>query len=88
MLIFFFIGTSATKRFAIARSRIFRYGLSHDILSKRQRKREGGAYRAPSPPPCFKGLSHALVVFYSKLALVYVYVFLSIVLFVKKNILH
>ena len=34
------IGTSETKRFA--RSRIFRFGLSHDILSKRQRKgREG-----------------------------------------------
>ena len=35
---FFFIGTFATKRFA--RSRIFRYGLFHDILSKRRRKRE------------------------------------------------
>ena len=39
-----------SKRFA--RPRIFRYGLSHDILSKRQRKREWGAYSAP---PCFKG---------------------------------
>ena len=34
---FFFIGTFATKSFA--RSRIFRYGLSHDIWSKRQIKR-------------------------------------------------
>ena len=41
----FFIRTSATKRFA--GSRIFRYGLPQDILSKRKRKREGGAYRAP-----------------------------------------
>ena len=38
---FFLIGTSATKWFA--GSRIFRYGLPQDILSKRQRKREGGA---------------------------------------------
>ena len=34
---FFFRGTSATKRFA--RSRILRYGLSHDILSKGKEKR-------------------------------------------------
>ena len=41
----FFIGASATKRFA--RSRI-RYGLPQDILSKRQKAREGGgAYNDP-----------------------------------------
>ena len=45
--LFVFIGESATKRFA--GSRIFRYGLPQDILSERQRKREGGAYSAPTP---------------------------------------
>ena len=50
---FFFIWTSATKRFA--RSRILRYGLPQDILNIRQRKREGGAYSAPLPP-WIKGL--------------------------------
>jgi len=50
-LIFFFIGASASKRFA--RSRIFRYGCLKIILSKRQKAREGGAYSAP--PPWFKG---------------------------------
>ena len=49
---FFFIGKSATKKFA--RSRIFRYGLFNVILSKRQRKREGGAYSAP-PPHALRG---------------------------------
>ena len=38
---FFFIGASATKRFA--RSRIFRYGCLKIILSKTQKAREGGA---------------------------------------------
>ena len=36
---FFFLRGSATKRFA--RSRIFRYGLPQDILSKRQKSFEG-----------------------------------------------
>ena len=40
---FFFIGASATKRFA--RPRICRYGLPQHILSKRQKAREG------APPP-------------------------------------
>ena len=32
-------------------------GLPQDILSKRQKAREGGAYSAPPPgPPCFEGL--------------------------------
>ena len=43
---FFFIGASATKMFP--RSRIFRYGLPQDILNKREKSREGGAYSAPS----------------------------------------
>jgi len=51
---FFFIGTSATKR--SARSRICRYGWPQDILSKKQIKREGGAFSAP--PPWIKGLTN------------------------------
>ena len=31
-------------------------GLPQDILSKRQKAREGGAYSAPPGPPCFEGL--------------------------------
>ena len=46
------IGVSATKRFA--RSRIFRYGLPQDILSKRQKAGEGGAYSA-TPFRALKG---------------------------------
>ena len=41
---FFSLGASATKRFA--RSIIVRYGLRQDILSRRQKAREGGALRA------------------------------------------
>ena len=40
--------------FFFSRSRIFRYGLSHDILNKRQRKREGGAY------PMLKGVNRRI----------------------------
>ena len=50
---FFFIGASATKSFA--GSRIFRYGLPKDILSKVQ-KTKGGGRTAPPPPPWVKGL--------------------------------
>jgi len=39
--------TSATKR--AARSRICRYGWTQDISSKKQIKREGGAFSAPPP---------------------------------------
>ena len=38
--IFFFIGASATKCFE--KSRIFRYGLPKDILSKGQKTKAGG----------------------------------------------
>ena len=48
---FFFIGASATKRFA--RSRFFRYGCLMIILSNRQKERGGGVQRTP----CFKGLN-------------------------------
>ena len=48
------MGASATKSFA--RSRIVRYGLRNDILSRGQKPRQGGGRTAPSPPPWFKGL--------------------------------
>jgi len=52
-LIYFLIGVSATKSFA--RSRIFRYGLPKDILSKGQRTKEGWLCTA-TPLPLVKGL--------------------------------
>ena len=45
-----YIWAFATKRFA--RSRIFRYGLPQDILSK---KRKQGREGRTAPPPCFEG---------------------------------
>ena len=50
---FFFIGASATKRFA--RSRIFRHGCLMIILSKGKKKGKVG--RTAPPPPWFKGLT-------------------------------
>ena len=61
--LFFFIWASATKR--IAKSIIFRYWLPQDILSKRQKAREGGAYRAP---PCFEGLRKPITTLMIKLS--------------------
>ena len=52
LFIFFFIGASAINRFAS--SRIFRYGLPKDILSKGKKQGRG---RRP-PPPWAKGLRH------------------------------
>ena len=47
--VFFLIGASATKCFA--RSRIFKFGLTEDILSKGQKTKEGGGLQDPPPPP-------------------------------------
>ena len=44
---FFFPRDIRNKRFA--RSKIFRYRLPKDILSKRHRKRKGGAHPDPDP---------------------------------------
>ena len=51
------MGASATKSFA--RSRIFRYGLRNDILSRGQKTkaRGGGVHCTAPPPPWFKGLN-------------------------------
>ena len=46
--------TSATRRFA--RSRIFRYGLHEDILSKGQKTKGGWGLKVP--PPWIIGLSN------------------------------
>ena len=43
------MGASAKKSFA--RSRIFRYGLRRDILSRGQKPRQGGGNRNRPPPP-------------------------------------
>ena len=45
--LFFFIGASATKCFES--SRIFRYGLHKDIVSKGQKTKGGGGRTAPPP---------------------------------------
>ena len=55
-LIFFFIGASATKRFAM--SRIFRYGCLMIILSNRQKKR-----RTAPPPHELRGLKMHTIFF-------------------------
>ena len=47
LIFFYFIGASATKRFL--GSRVFRYGLSQDILSKRQRSKGGRGVQRPPP---------------------------------------
>ena len=41
--LFFFMFASATKSFAM--SRIFRYGLRNDILSRGQKNKAGGGFR-------------------------------------------
>ena len=54
---FFFIGASATKRFA--RSRIFKYGCLMIFLSNREKEGIGrSVQRPPPPPPWFKGLNN------------------------------
>ena len=53
MLDFFSSGASATKSFA--RSRIFRYGLRNDILSRGQKNKAGGM-GVQHPSSWFKGL--------------------------------
>ena len=59
LLTLFFIGASAIKSFV--RSRIFRYGLPKDILSKGQKNKGGGGRTVPPPPiawrvKCFEGV--------------------------------
>ena len=49
LIFFFFIGISTTKIWE--KSRISRYGLPEDFLSKGQKTTEGGGRTAPPPPP-------------------------------------
>ena len=60
MLDFFVMGASATKSFE--RSRIFRYGLRNDILSRGQKTKAGGGSYSDPPPKGLRLLENIFVV--------------------------
>ena len=77
----FFLGASET------RSRIFRYGLPNDILSRGQKNKGVGVYSAPSPIPMDRVKKHLFVAFLEMISVSFKYNFFMIIT-IKNKSLH